>query len=59
LKKGTFWKIANNTIDIENEELLSCARLRLKSLNPRLCIRKRNIMHLLKKKVKKQKENQE
>jgi hypothetical protein len=50
MKKGTFWKVTKDTIDIENEELFSCARSRLKTLNPRFCIRKRNIMHLQKKK---------
>jgi hypothetical protein len=47
LKKGILWKVTqDNTIDIENEEIFSSARLRLKSQNLRLCIKKRNIMHL-------------
>jgi hypothetical protein len=31
LKKGTFWKVTKDTIDIENEELFSCVRLTSKS----------------------------
>jgi hypothetical protein len=46
LKKGTLWKVTKDTIDTENEEFLSCARLRLKSLNPPFWIRKTNTMHL-------------
>jgi len=60
LKKGTLWKVTKDTIDIENEELFSCARLRSKSVDLHLCIQKRNIMHLPKKKKKlEQKEIQE
>jgi hypothetical protein len=39
LKKGTFWKVIKDIIDIENEELFSCAKARSKSLNPPLWIK--------------------
>jgi len=48
LKKGTLWKVTKDTIDFLNEELFSCAKSRSKSPNPRLCIRMKTIMHLLK-----------
>jgi hypothetical protein len=50
LKKGTLWKITKDTINTKKEEFLSCVKLKSKSLNPLLCIRKRNIMHLPKRK---------
>jgi hypothetical protein len=56
LKKGTFWKVTKDTIDTKNEEFFSCAKSRSKSLNPHLCIKKRNIMHLLKQERLEQKE---
>jgi hypothetical protein len=46
LKKGTLWKVTKDTIDTTNEEFFSCAKLRSKSLNLPLCIKKINIMHL-------------
>ncbi len=49
LKKATLWKVTKDTIDIEDEELFNYAKLRSKSLNLHLCIQKRNIMHLRKK----------
>jgi hypothetical protein len=59
LKKGTLWKITKDTIDIKKEEFFSYARLRLKSLNPPFWIRKRNIMHLPKRRKIKAKKNEE
>jgi hypothetical protein len=59
MKKGTFWKVTKDTIDIETEELFSCARSRSKTLNPCLCIRKRNIMHLKKRRKVRAKKIQE
>jgi hypothetical protein len=53
LKKGTLWKVTKDTIDTENEELFSCAKSRLKSPNPPLWTRKKNLMHLPKKRLKK------
>jgi hypothetical protein len=59
LEKGTCWKVTKETINIENEEFFNCARSRLKSLNPPLCIRKINIMHLLKRRKIEQREIKE
>jgi hypothetical protein len=53
LKKGILWKVTKDTIDTKNEELFNYARLRLKSLILHLCIRKKNNMHLLKRKKEK------
>jgi hypothetical protein len=57
LKKCTLWKVAKETIIIENEKLFSCVKSRSKSLNPRFCMRKKNIMHLPKRKKVKAKRN--
>jgi hypothetical protein len=46
-----------DTIDIENDELFSCAKLRSKSLNPYFSIRKINIMHLPKRRKVRAKRN--
>jgi hypothetical protein len=59
LKKSTLWKVAKDTIDTKNDEPLSCARLKLKSSNPCLCIKKKNIMHLPKRKRLEQREIKE
>jgi hypothetical protein len=57
LKKGILWKVTKDTIDIENEELLSYARSRSKSSTLCPCIEKRNNMHLPKKRKVRAKRN--